>query len=396
MDEETKKVLTEWAGKLGLPVENLVKDFEEQIVMFKKNVPGKTEKWYEEASRHRIYLEIKADIVSPAKPYDITFFGIGAKIDAAAGDITARQSLWNNPSTREQAVFENKVYRYTEGPTPRMTTKNKEGKDIPVPDGTPLDTREWMIAPNAEKNEKGRRNRNYGKPLLPSIIRTLVGVGRPANGGKLKLVNIMMAGEERAAMLPPMSSAEEVKPVRTRINVREDRDVMVVANGSTKTKFEPITMDEIPDGKALLAIVNSAPAALKVGLVELPEWHKLHEDDNRRTVIIEGDVSRINREPTAYGSLMLVIEDTSKEDLEAEGTTIWVPQELEHIVDRIGEYSHVTAIGRTTEGPGYNRETHQLDQSIVRIMVNAVGLLVDPELRVPPEEETVVEAQPVK
>jgi len=181
------------------------------------------------------------------------------------------------------------------------------------------------------------------------------------------------------------------------MNIRADEPSRFVCNMSTTTRFEPTTMPEFPSMKEVLAVLETAPPDLRVGIAELAEYHKAFEKDPRRTVIVEGDVSRINREPTQFGSLMLVVEDTSKEDLEAEGLTVWVPEELEEAGQLdFGVGSRIFAIGRTTIGPGFNRDTGQLDASIERIMLNAVAIIALPEFRVPPEEESVIGAEVVK
>ena len=397
MKEETRAKLAEWGGKLGLPIAVLEKQFNDTMAGFKTSVTGKTDEWYEDAARRRMFLEIKGELQSPAKPFDVVYLGYSADIDVAAGDMEEKKALWNNAETRAQAVAEGKIYQYNPASgQPRMTVdvEGPDGKTVKqeVPDGTPMDTREWMIAPNpnAQPPVKGRKNPNYGRPLLPAIIRNYIGIGRPSIGGAIKLISLTGMGAERVKILPQIPP--KFTATRARINVRADEPLRYLANMSAKTQFLPIEMKEFTSMKDVIKVLETAPHQLKPSLAELPAWHDANEKDTRRVAIVEGDVSRINRDPTPFGSLMLVLEDTSKEDLDAEGTTVWIPKELEEVGQlNFGPGSRVFALGRTTVGPGYNRDSGQLDPAIERIMMNASAIIVDPELRVPPEEASVLE-----
>ena len=70
--------------------------------------------------------------------------------------------------------------------------------------------------------------------------------------------------------------------------------------------------------------------------------------------------------------------------------TVWVHSELEDQLD-FGTGSRVVVVGRTVVGPGFDRETRQIDTSIQRTMINAFGVWAEPEFLIPIEEERVIE-----
>ena len=390
MEEKTKQLLTEWSAKVGRPLAELESAFAEYVKSYMQQIPGKTAEFYEDVARRKIFLDIKADIVSPAKPFDFIVLGFSTKVDGSANEREEKQQLWNNPNTRTQAVAEGKVYQYDPAKGPRMQMV-VEGKKVDVPDGTPLDTRPWMIPPNENKGIKGRKNPRFGKPLEVSFFRNLVGFGRPAIGGKNKLIGIM-ASRDVADLEPPKG-----KVVRARLNLRKETDYMYVCNSSTKTKYDPSALPELePNVAKICEILETAPPEIHPPLSQLREWHDEHQKDNRRLVVFSGDVTRINREPTAYGSFLVVIEDTSNLDLEAEGTPIWIPSTLEDDISQFGVGSKVHGIARTSIGPGFNRDTGQLDSTIERVQLNAIAIFADPAFRVPPEEESVIEGETVQ
>jgi len=399
LEEKTKKLIDEWSAKSGRPVAELVKTFEEYIVSFTKSIPGKTSTEYEDYARRKLFLDIKADMVSPAKPFDYIVFGSSTKVDGSAGDREEYRALWNNPQTRAQAVAEGKVYQYDPSKGPRMQMV-VDGKKIDVPDGTPLNTRYWMIPEDKEKGIKGRKNPQYSKPLQPSFFKNVVGFGRPAVGGKLKLI-ALMANREVADLTPPIGKA-----VRSKLNLKQDKDFMYVCNSSSKMKYEPSTLVElepVTDVKIceILATApvydkDTAPNGIFPPLSQLRNWHDANKDNKRALCVFSGDVTRINRDPTQFGSFLVVIEDTSNLDLEAEGTPVWIPSSLEDQIANFGVGSKVYGIARTNIGPGFNRDTGQLDASIERVQLNAIAIFADPAFRVPPEEQSVIEGEAVQ
>jgi len=382
---ETLAKLTAWSQALGKPFAELTKMYEEQLAIFKQGVAGKTAEWYDSTARHRVYLKIKSSLRSPAKPYDYITLGLSGAIDVTRSEREEKADLYANEETRAQAVAEKKVLG-----------EDTQFGDKVYPAGTPLDTRQWMVKPDPEKNVKGRKSPSYGKPLLPRYIRTLLSFGRPAGGGNFKLLATMCnAGDPNELPMPPLG-----KGFRTRLNLSSDTPNIYHMNWSTQARFEPIVLPEYEPitTERIIKIFQTAPEALKSSLDELMAWHNANKNDKRRLVIVEADVTWINRTPTDYGSYMMVLEDVSKEDLGAEGTPCWVPTELKHVIDTFGPDSRVYVVGRTNIGPGYDREKREVLPDVQRVNLNAVAIWAIPIFRTAPEEQTVVmpEATPVQ
>lgn len=375
--------LKKWSEKLGVPLNDMISRYNKIKAQFQTSVPGRTSEWYANTARHRLYLTIKSELRSPAKPVDWISLGMSGAMDVTRAEREAKIALWNNPETRAQAVAEGQV----------LSTPTTFGNKT-YPEGTPLDTREWMQPPDPATGFPGRKNRDYGKPLLPRFIRTLVGFGHPMSGGDFKLVSIMCNADSPEKLpVPPIG-----KGFRTRLNLRADNPYRYDFNWSTRAKFDPIVIERFEplNTQKILEILRTAPSSIRSNLAGLMAWHKANEKDKRRLVIVEADVTWINRDPTRFGSYMMILEDASQEDLEAEGTPCWVPLELKGILDTFGAQSRVFIIGRTNIGPGFDRDTRQPLPDVERIQLNACGIFVVPEFRVPPEEETVLTAETVQ
>jgi len=243
--------------------------------------------------------------------------------------------------------------------------------------GTPLDIRETLPT--------GAKNPFYGKPLRPVFVRQSVGIGRPARGGDLKLM-ILTQMLDQAKNPPPLG-----KSVRFLGRMRLQDELHYQINSVRATKFNPVTLKEFPEvaPQTVVKILQDAPDVYKVTCADLEAWHREHASDIRRVCILEGDVMLIRREPTAFGSYMMVIEDETIMDLAGVGITVWVHEDIKHMLDfAVG--SRVIIVGRTVIGPGWNPETRQLDREIERVMVNAFGVWAIPEYKIPLEEERVL------
>lgn len=392
MEEKTTKLLADLSAKTGRPLSDLQKMFTDESAKFKASVPGQTEAFYEDAGRRRVYILVKAELKSPAKPYDLLILGASSWIDTTVGEMEEKNALYANEATRAKAIAEKQVYSFNPALEPKRMQIKVGDKVVDVPDGTPLDTRPYYVVPDAANNVKGIKNPNYLKPLQHSFLRTIVGFGRPSVGGALKLVSIS-ASHDQALRDPPKVK----QTVRVRLTLKDDRANMYVCNSVRNSSYEPIEMPELKgyDDAKICALLDSAPSIIHPTLSDLMEWQKNNEKDGRRLAVFTGDVSRVMREPTSAGSYLVVIEDTSALDLEAEGTPIWVPKELAAQLD-FGNGSKVVGIARTNIGPGYNQETRSLDNNIERVQLNAVALFADPVYRTSPEEENVLEGEEVK
>ena len=381
MEQKTTQYLTKWADGTGRPIKELERVITQYIKDFQASIPGKDVAYYEDLARRKLFLEIKGDMNSQAKPIDMIYLGSSGVIETTAAEKEEKLALWKNPETRAQAVFENKV---SQGLT--------DSKGNAIPDGTPLDTRQWFTAPNPEKNIKGSKNPNFGKPLQDSFLRPIVGFGRPAKGGQFRLIAISANNEQAKKEMPTIGSA-----VRTRLLLKNDKIAFkYVFNTSRRTAYTPIQLPEYPNvtDEVITDILTSAPTEVNPGLANLMTWHEKNADDKGRLVIFEGDVVFIAPEPTANGSIRMIILDSSNLDLNAEGTTVWVPKELAPQVT-FGTGSRVVGIARTNLGDAWDRETRQADPSrkVVQLAANAIFAI--PAFRVAPEEESVIEGEEV-
>ena len=381
MEQKTIQSLAKWAEGSGRPVKELEQVLAQYIADFQKSVPGKDAAYYEDATRRKLFLEVKSDIASPAKPIDMIYLGSSGVIETTADEKEEKMALWKNPETRDQAVFENKVSKGM-----------VDSKGNAIPDGTPLDTRQWFTAPNKEKNIAGRKNPNFGKPLQDSFLRPIVGFGRPAKGGQFRLCAIAANNEQAKKEMPAIGST-----VRSRLLLKNDKIAFkYVFNTSRRTAYTPIQIPEYPNvtDEVITDILTSAPADVNPGLANLMDWHEKNAEDKGRLVIFEGDVVFIAPEPTANGSIRMIILDSSNLDLNAEGTTVWVPKELAPQVT-FGTGSRVVGIARTNLGDAWDRETRQADPSrkVVQLAANAIFAI--PAFRVAPEEESVIEGEEV-
>jgi len=339
----------EWADKTGIPYDELIAKFNDNLATLKKLHPTRPEQSLTMQARYMVYASIKSRMFTRAQPFDIIFLGYNAAMDVTRAQRELALQIWR--TDREKAIREG----WTDA------------------EGNPLDNR-----PTVPEGLRGRR-------LVPTFLRQSIGIGRPAKGGELKLTITTHIGDQ-ASNVPPIG-----KPVRCLLNLRSDEPYRYIANSSKFTKYEPVQMSEFPkvDEKVICDLLLKAPNDFRTTLADLHQWHLKHENDNRRICIVDANVIYQRPDPLPSGSYLLVIEDESMMDLEGEGVTVFVNGELKDMLD-FGVGSRVIVLGRTTTGPGFNRETRQLDTSIVRTMINGFGVWAIPEFKIPKEESEVL------
>jgi len=352
--EETRKYLEKWSQQLGLPMADVEKEYIEQYEALMKSKPGKDAGWYDRVARTRVYVHLKGRRFVRAKPWDGVFVGVGP-----AFDVTARQ--------REQAL---EILRTDPERAHREGWVNEQGE--------PIDMRKTLPS--------GAPNPFYGRVLQPTFVRQSVAIGRPAVGGDMKLT-ILHHFRDQAKLLPPLG-----KPVRFLANLRADEENRYLLNTSVATTFEPVQMPEIGEvtTQKVCDLLLKAPSEYRCNLAELEKWHEEHQEDPRRIVIVEGSVIYVRREPLSTGNYFLVIEDESIMDIESEGVMVWVHADIADQLE-FGNGSRVIIVGRTVQGPSFNRETGQIDRENLRTMINAFGVWAEPEYLVPVEEERIIE-----
>jgi len=363
ISETTKTRLRQWSEKLGIPLEDLQKQFDEKLAQLKRIYPAKDMTFWEPRARFFLYRELKTQVISPAIFFDAVFLGYSAKMDMLAPyKRTAIETYQKDP---DRAI--------------------REG--LTDAEGRPLDNRPTITVRGREI-----KNPNIGKPLGDIWVRQSVGIGKPLNRPDIKLLILVHWGDQ-ADLVPPLGQI-----LRTRGNLQADEPERYIFNTSVTTRFDqPSSLGELSGQlttEKICELLQTAPETFKTDLAHLQAYHTRTANDRRRIVIVEGDVIYIRREPTRIGNSLLVIEDESiGYDLESPGITVWVHPELIPFLD-FAAGSRVLVIGRTVEGPAFDPTTRQIDATKRRVMINAFGIFAIPELRIPPEEEfetTVIE-----
>ena len=324
--------------------------------MLKQLHPEKDDKSLTMQARFMVYTQIKSRMYIRAQPFDAIWVGYNAKVDVTRSQRELATQMFK--TDRERAIREG----WTDS------------------EGFPIDNR-----PNVPKGLRGRR-------LTETFLRQIIGIGQPKPTEPLKLIVETAIGEQ-ADNLPPLG-----KPVRCLLNVRSEEPNRYIANSSKFTKYEPTQMAAFPkvDDAVVCDLLQKAPEQFKSTLENLHNWHMANENDNRRVCIVEANVMFIRDTPLTTGNYLMVIEDETIMDVEAAGVTVFVPEDLKDMLN-FGPGSRIIVIGRTTTGPGFNRETRTVDQTVVRTMLNAFGVWAIPEFRIPREEsEILVPSEEVK
>lgn len=345
---KTLKYLQEWSQKTGRPLQELQEELNKKIAEIKASHPSLSDDHIERRARFLVYRELKALMRYPnLRTYDGIFLGF-----SSAMDVFARR--------REEAI---QAYR--------MNPEDAVRRGLTRPDGTPI-----FQMPSGATIDISR----------PVLLRQSVALGRPAQGGPLKLI-VQIHRQDQVNQIPPIG-----QPVRWSAVQRGETGFRYSTTATRVTKYEPVEMPEIPEvnDEVLCNLLRSAPAELKATCSSLEQWHNMNQGDRERIVIVEGDVVFMRNEPTAIGNMLLVIEDETVMDLEAEGTTVWIHKEISHMLN-FGSGSRVIVVGRTVTMPGFDRETRQIDRSVTRIGINAFGIYADPIWRVEPGEEFAIE-----
>ena len=354
IDEVTMEKLKEWADKSPLTLEELEDSFEQHYEQLKEEKPGKDDKFYIPRARFMVKRGVRGAKRTTAKPVDGIFFGYKEEYDFASRDRAYAEEMY------------------------KANPKEAIEQGLTDPNGIVLDPN-----PQTPWNTK---NPNYGKPLQAAFGRQSFGIGRPADGDELKLMVVSAYGDQ-ALVKPPLG-----KPVRTLLNMRADEEGRRLYNTSTLTKYELIEMDEFGevDEETICSILADAPEEFRVDLDGLEDWHFEHDQDSRRIVIVEADVSYVAPQPTSTGNYMMIIEDESV-DIDDPGTTVWVHPQIAHMLD-FGSGSRVFVVASTGMTAFFDTDTREANPDIQVPMLNAVGIWAIPEFRMEKEESFAVQA----
>ena len=398
IQQKTQALLVKCAETTGRPLLEITADYNKLVAEYKAGIPGKDEAYYEDLAYRKINLETRAEKNSQSKPYDLIILNTTEAIDVTKNDKEEKITLYKNEQTRAQAVLEGKVYespRKEDGTidlaSPAIKWADKE-HGIVLPDGTPLDTNEWMIKPNPEGKDKraidGVKNPNFGCPIKPLPTSNCIAIGRPAAGGPFKLAFIVQRNE--ASKLKPASKSK----VRAKLILKEEGDCYMIFNAGKNTRYDPIDIPEFPGevtDQAIYNFLEGAPQSIAPSLENLAAHIEANKNSKNKNVVFVADVDRIG-DPTPNGSQLVILIDGSKADLEAEGVPMWVSKNETPMLT-FGPQSKVAGVARASMGPGYNRETRSIDATIERPQLNCLAVFASPLFRVDPDEASPIAAE---
>lgn len=363
--------LKTWADVLGKSVEELQTEFNKKVSEVAKNHPEMQPEAVSQRALKILYAEIKSEMRSRAEPFDFVSMGVSSKRDMNARKKEDMLSKWANPETRDEAVTG------LDGVRIKVTVNQETGEEKAIV----VDDREWI---EFERDGKPARfkNRNYGKELAETWVRDSVAIGKRSNsaeGFRMLRINAMRG---QADSYPQLG-----KSLRARFTVRKEDELSAELRTVEATTWNnPITISGIPDAtseKAMYELLGKLPDWLKVSLgsEELKDYHEKFKDDYGRIALVEGDVTYITHEPNENGSYMIVFEDESNFDLEAEGIQGYIPREVENWT-HFSPGTHVRALVRTGETAVRDRETGELTDA-KRTIFNVFMVCADPDSKVP-------------
>jgi len=339
---DINEYLKKWSEKLSLSVEEIQNEFNKFADEEKNIHPDLSEEERNKRALQRLALIYKKQLRSPAIGFEGIIIGIGDCID-----IVAKQ--------KREAI---ELYK-----TDPQTAIND---GITNEEGVPLDTRrEWA---------NGKANNSYGKPLPDNnFLRNVFGIAVKSKISDAtnipKLFTMTINGQKATDENIPT-----FKPLRFMAIDKSQQPNTYKLNASQFTNF---TVDDkmiLPNFKTL---ISSCCEVVK--LSELESYHTLNKEDFNRIVIIEGDVSMVNLEPTMTGSRVMYVEDgEALEDLDAKGLTCWLPERIN--VD-FAEGSKVLIAGRTAQGKKKD-ELGNITDELGDITMNVYGLYALPEYKI--------------
>ena len=339
---KTEQLLRQWSEKTGRPYDELIGKLQQSIEQLKTVLPNATPDQLERRARFMVYRELKSLMRYPnLMTFDGVFIGIGP-----AMDVFARR--------REEAL---QMWQKDPGAAIQQGLVDQNGKPIfRMPSGQTIDISE------------------------PVMLRQTVAIAKPATGGLTKLV-VQIHRRNQVNNLPPIG-----KPVRWSANKRAETELRYSTTAVQATQFSVV---DVPDfNKPVVDLLNAAPDSLKVTCATIEQWHNANQADRERICILKGAVVYMRTEPMSTGNRLMVVEDESMLDLDAEGITVWIHPDIAHMID-FGVGSEVYVVGRTVAMPGWDRENRQVDPNVTRIGINAFGIFADPKFKVPLDEQTV-------
>ena len=329
VDPKTREKLTQWAEKLGVEYSELEEKLLKYVEQVKRASPRISDELAVKRARFLLYKEIAGALRSPARP--VKGWIIGA---SKLRDLTEPMRRVAKQILEEHGLEE----------CIRQGLCDEQGR--------PIDNRATL--PN------GQPNPFYGQPLQPVWVRDIYMIVETDDGYRLAWVQAIRdkAREFDTGLIG--------KYVVTRLIERGDTSEMKQYRTSRVTQWR---VEEKPV-EELINLLREAP--LKVELSELEEV----ETDYRKPVIVEGDVLT---EIDGENNRVLILVDESLMDLENDGVTVFVPNELK--LPETLENNHVFIIGRKAI-THYDPRTRERREDYERAVIDAYGVIIDPTLSV--------------
>lgn len=324
--------------KLSLSTEEVEDEYSKLFEDEKQIHKDLNEEEQSKRALQRLSLYYKKQLRSPAVGFEGVIIGYGDCVDIIAKQKREAIDLFRiDPQTA-----------ISEGVT------NEEG--------VPLVTRkEW---------NDGRANVQYGKPLPENnFIRNVFGVAKKTKStDEPKMFSMVITGEKAQNENIPI-----FKPVRF-MAIDRSQDTK-----EYKLNFSQFTNFVIDDKLQLPTIRNLISEYVGIkNIKELSSYHEFAKEDFNRIVVVEGDVSMLNLEPTGFGSRIMVIDDAVLEDIESRGTTCWLPPRIN--VD-FAEGSKVLVVGRTAQGKKKDEKGNATEE-LGDVTINVYGVYAIPEYKI--------------
>jgi len=345
--ENINEYIKKWSEKLSIPVEEIESEYKKLVEQEKLIHTNLDEDKRNQRALQRLALMYKKQLRSPAVGFEGVIIGTSDAIDVVA-------------KRRREAT---ELFRADPGLAVANGVTDEEG--------IPLDTKETWAS--------GKANPSYGKPLPEtSFISNVYGMARKPGEEAFKFFSMTLNGLKAQAEDMPV-----FKPIKfMAINKSKDGDSVLALNPSTFTTFNIDEKLVLPAYKDLLGQSCSDKIS---ELKNLEDYHNKTKDNFGRIIIVEGDISSLNLEPTAFGSRIMNLEDpeASLKDLGAKSTSCWIPSRTD--ID-FAEGSKVIVVGRTAQGFKKD-ETGNKTSELGDVSINIFGIYALPEFKVELPEE---------
>jgi tellurite resistance-related uncharacterized protein len=370
-----------WADKIGEPVKDLQQRYTDEIADVKKNHPEMSDEGSKNRALKILYSKIKADMRSRAEAFDFIPMGVTSKRDMNQRKKEDFLAKYANVATRDEALTG------TDGVRVKVMINQETGEEKPIV----VDDREWIEFQRDGKDAKFK-NRGFGKELAETNVRDIIAIGKrsgTSEGWRILRINAMRS---LADSWPTLGAQ-----LKTKFNVRKEDELTVDVRAAEVTQWNNvISIPGMPDAtteEGMYKLLGSLPDWLKtsLGSEDLKDYHEVNKEDYSRVALVEGDITYVGHDANENGSHMVVFEDESSFDIEAEGIQGYVGKELKDWI-QFSPGTHVRALVRTGEGNVRDRESGELvtttndkgeKVNVKRVIFSVLGIVADPDSKVP-------------